>query len=379
MNNTHPSNLFELLEILEKEGVPKSEYWKRIGRFLESKTRKQHIPLHGNFELTPLCNFDCKMCYVHLADEQFKKKDLLPVSQWKLLADFAHRAGMQKVTLTGGECLTYPGFDELYVFLTELGLKVYIISNGYYMDKRRIKLLKSFKPASIRISIYGSSEEGYERVTGVRAFGRVYENIVNLRDAGFNLSLAITPSIYMKDDIKSLIYLAEDLHIKYGVNPQLMSPRADTGRAKNDLNIDEYLDIYHFLSSIHHEKLETVDWAKIPDVNQDGHQRFGIRCGAGRSAFGIKHDGSMCPCLSLEEITAKPLEIGFEQAWRQINNASEAYAIPLECGACVYQRHCLSCIAVHKDAPIDGHCDPAVCERMKRLVKEGFIPLKNIC
>ena len=146
-----------------------------------------------------------------------------------------------------------------------------------------------------------------------------------------------------------------------------------------DLKLDEYLDIYRFLSGIHHEDLRTVDPSVLPEVNRGGQQRYGIRCGAGRSSFGIKYDGSMCPCLSLDQITAKPLEVGFEEAWKQICEAADAYPLPLECGDCVYQKQCLSCVAIHRDAPVPGHCDPAVCERMKRLAQEGFVPLKNLC
>lgn len=379
MDSQRPNNLLELLDLLDKRGIPKSQHWKYIGRFLESKSRRMHIPTHGVFELTPLCNFDCKMCYVHLGKQQFADQDLLSVKQWKQLADSAHSAGMLTIALTGGECLTYPDFDELYKYLILSGIKVYIMSNGYSIDKKRIDFFKEYKPSKIKISIYGSSNDTYEAVTGVRAFDRVYENIVSIRDAGLNVSLSITPSKYMRNDIENLINLAESLHIKYGVNPQLMLPREETGRIKEDLSLDEYLNIYRFLKSIHHEDIHAVDWARIPEENHGGPQRYGIRCGAGRSSFGIKYDGTMCPCLSLTEITAQPLAIGFEKAWAQISSAAENYALPLECGDCIYRKHCLSCVAVHKSAPMAGHCDPLVCERMKKLVQEGFIPLKNIC
>ena len=295
------------------------------------------------------------------------------------MADSAQKAGMRSIALTGGECLTYPGFDELYTYLVSAGIKVFVMTNGYYLDERRIALFKEYRPALIQVSLYGSSEDAYQTVTGVRAFNRVYNNILNARDAGLNISLAITPSSYMRDDIEALIRLAEDLGIKYGVNPQLMPPRKETGRTKEDLSLDEYMNIYHLLKAIHHEELKTVDWSEIPEENTAGTQRYGTRCAAGKSSFGIKYDGKMCPCLSLDEITVEPLKIGFEEAWSQTITAAEEYPLPYECGDCVYWRRCLSCVAVHRNAPVPGHCDPIVCARMKRLVKEGFIPLKHIC
>ena len=379
MDNQDPKSLIEYIDALEKEGIPKSDYLKNIGGFLERKSRRLRIPVHGNFELTPLCNFDCKMCYIHLDHTQFNEQNLLPVNVWEQLADSARNAGMRLVSLTGGECLTYPGFDELYTYLVSSGLGVYVMSNGYLIDEEKIELFKKHRPHKIQISIYGSSEDAYEAVTGVRAFSKVYENIISIRDAGLPLSLSITPSAYMRDDVESLIHMAEEMQIKYGVNPLLMNPRENTGRTKDDLSVDEYMDIYRLLSSIHHEERQTVEWDQIPETNHAGMQRYGIRCGAGRSSFGIKYDGNMSPCLSLYKITAKPLEIGFEEAWRSINKASDEFALPLECGDCVYQKKCLTCVAIHEGVPEPGHCDPLVCARMKKLVQEGFIPLKNIC
>ena len=62
-----------------------------------------------------------------------------------------------------------------------LGFRVFIMSNGYLIDEK-LELVRKYKPAGIQISIYGSSDALYEKVTGVRAYKKVYENdiIVNI-------------------------------------------------------------------------------------------------------------------------------------------------------------------------------------------------------
>ena len=57
-------------------------------RFLSFKARDKAIPISGSFELTPLCNLDCKMCYVRLsALEQQMTCTALPMAQlWRRLA-----------------------------------------------------------------------------------------------------------------------------------------------------------------------------------------------------------------------------------------------------------------------------------------------------
>lgn len=40
--------------------------WKSLSQDLWLKARRECIPINGLFELTPLCNFRCRMCYVRL-------------------------------------------------------------------------------------------------------------------------------------------------------------------------------------------------------------------------------------------------------------------------------------------------------------------------
>ena len=41
-----------------------------VTEFLYRKASRQGIPLSGTFELTPLCNMNCRMCYVRLSKEE---------------------------------------------------------------------------------------------------------------------------------------------------------------------------------------------------------------------------------------------------------------------------------------------------------------------
>ena len=37
---------------------------------MQEYAREHAVPISGTFELTPRCNFNCRMCYVHLAEER---------------------------------------------------------------------------------------------------------------------------------------------------------------------------------------------------------------------------------------------------------------------------------------------------------------------
>ena len=237
-------SIIELIELLKKEGVPESSYYIYVNRFLERKARNNCIPLTGNFELTPLCNLDCKMCYVHLDNSQYNRKDLLSPSVWKEMIRQAYYEGMRNATLTGGECLTYPGFNDVYLCLYDMGIKPGILSNGVLIDEERVDFFKKYPPRMIQISLYGSTEEAYERVTGHRCFERVFRNLCLLRDSNIPVKITITPSLFIEDDIRGFLQFVESIRIPYNINANLIPPRSNTGRTTYDLPVDRYVEIF---------------------------------------------------------------------------------------------------------------------------------------
>ena len=112
-----PKTIFDVIEELEKSKEKETDFSSKISFFLKTQAREKGIPYHGHFELTPLCNLNCKMCYVHLNKDQLNK-ELLTANDWIMLMQQAIDAGMVLATLSGGECLTYPFFGTLFMFLS---------------------------------------------------------------------------------------------------------------------------------------------------------------------------------------------------------------------------------------------------------------------
>lgn len=373
MKKNNPSgSIVDFARLLKSQNIPKTEYKKQISRFLEGKARERGIPINGCFELTPLCNLDCRMCYVHLDSCSYSRKDLLSTETWKSLMIQAHKAGMRSAMLTGGECLTYPAFDELYLFLYSMGVRIDVLSNGLLLDEERIQFFIQHRPQCIKVSLYGSCDDAYERVTGHRAFNVVYHNLQMMRDAGLPVYISITPSRFMQDDLTNLIETVESLNIRYEINARLFPPRTNTGRKVEDLTLDQYVALYRLRLKYNDKNPAPVDLTELPDEKRDGTEKRGLRCGAGRSSFAIKYDGGLCPCVSLEEYSVSAVEHGFMEAWKRINKYAVNYPVPCECDGCAYSPVCLHCQAMHKNAPA-GHCDTKICERTKRLAQEGFL------
>ncbi len=370
-----PESLSALMAQMRADGVPKWQYHRHIMNYLAMKSRDKGIPFTGTFELTPLCNLDCKMCYVHLTAQQMGGMSLLSTAQWKDLMAQAIDAGMRKARLTGGECLTYPGFDELYLYLQSRGVEVMVLTNGILLNEERVAFFQKHPPCEIQVTLYGSCEDAYERVTGRRRFGQVWENLQRANRAELPLSIAITPSRFMEADADALLDRAAELDLPYSINFGLFDPRDDTGRQSGedlDTSIEMYIHLYKRKRAHQGMALTPVDEGELPSPGTSQTPRKGVRCAAGRSMFEIDWTGTLYGCTNLRGIFAKPMEIGFAAAWQQVHAGVQELVIPSECGDCPYAPICVLCPAAHERNGSAAHCNTIYCKRARRMVAEGL-------
>ena len=370
-----PQDGFEFLEELRNRNGKEIQNFKDLSRYLDSRAREKGIPIYGQFELTPLCNLDCRMCYVHLNREQLAGKPILPVDTWKDLMKQACEAGMLHATLTGGECLTYSGFEELYLFLQNLGCDVSIMTNGALLDEKRIGFLKAHKPARIQITLYGWNDDVYERVTGQRVFSTVAENIRKAVEANLPVTINVTPSSFLGEDVLETIRVGKSFGKPLTVNSAIFTPREETGRAeqKDEPEVDLYIRIYQLLNELDGVKTVEVDPEKLPPAGGPSHEcaECGMRCGGGRSAFAITWEGKMMACNRMDMIHADALKEGIATAWHKVNREASSWPRVPECEGCPYDGICTNCTANMLRFADPGKQPMVLCERTKKLVQHG--------
>lgn len=373
-----PEKLSQLIAQLNARGINDYRRYEAVRKFLNFRARDNGIPISGSFELTPLCNLDCKMCYVHLNKAQMQGAKLLSVDQWKQIMQQAIDAGMMYARLTGGECLTYAGFRELYLFLREQGIETVILTNGLLLDEEMTIFLQKHPPAAIQVSLYGAGEDTYEQVTGKRVFSLVMENLRRVKEAGLPLTIAVTPSEYMTDAEQILGLLCEE-KFPFNINAGILPPRSETGRGLADATQDTYISILRLSSRMKGKEL-LVEGAPEGLPDPGGEQKlpvFGVTCGAGRSGFAIDWHGDMRPCNNFPCVGENVLDLGFREAWRRTNDTATNFPLPVECQECAYKSVCKHCVADHAAGAPVGHASPAVCALGKRIVIEGISSLNN--
>ena len=366
---------YEFLKRFQEEQKGENASFNVFSDYLIAKAWEQNVPIIGQFELTPLCNFDCRMCYVHLTKDQMKEEILQP-DQWKALMYQAWEAGMIKVFLTGGECLTYPGFEEIYLYLHSLGCEVYLLTNGSLLNDARIDFLKKHRPGNIQITLYGQNDDVYERVTGQRAFNQVKDAIRQLTDAGIAVRISITPSKYLGEDLLETVRTARKLSSWVDINPSLSIPREETGRSsqEHEADLDLYCRAYRLLRELNGKTVEEYPDVPLPEPGGpcNGEVRKGILCKGGRCDFVIDWKGSLYPCNRLLMIKAEPLNIGFRQAWQTINQQVLNWIREPACSGCPYETVCSPCAAnVHRYSQPGGRPEEW-CKRTVYFVRRGI-------
>ena len=370
-----PVDGFDFLDQLRQQNGKQVQDYVTLSHYLDAKAREKNIPIHGQMELTPLCNFNCKMCYVHLNPEQLNGHSILPVSAWKELIHQAWEAGMIHATLTGGECLTYPGFDEIYLYLHSLGCDVSIMTNGFLLDDKRIQFFREHKPIRIQITLYGWNDDVYERITGQRAFNTVIENAKKAIDARLPIIFSVTPSTYLGEDVLETVRIAKSICKRCNVSGSLFAPRDETGRSeqKDTPETDLYIRIYRLINQLDGRETKEIDPEKLPKTGGPSHECMvcGLHCGGGRSSFVLDWKGTMMACNRLHMINADAITEGIKQAWLKINHEANNWPRVPECEGCRYDQVCNNCAGNMLRFAKPGELPHELCEQAKQYVSHG--------
>ena len=336
--------------------------------------RKTDTPISGCFELTPLCNLDCKMCYVHLTDPTVKER-MLSGDEWIELMGQAIDHGMMYVLLTGGEAMTHPDFRKIYMYLIEQGISVNVKTNGILLNRDMIELFTEYPPYVVDVSLYGCDGESYIAVTGHDVFETVTNNIRAAIAAGLHVRLKVVPSAYMLPWVDRIMEYAKTFGAdEVNVNALLVEANPGTGRSMEDfgLSLEENARILHRSrelfprepKSLTEEEAELM--GEIPE-DEPHILPSGLYCNAGRTGFAMNWDGTMGPCLDFprDVICSDVKYIGFEAAWREVNRGVKDYAVPEECRTCAYNTKCHYCPIQHRGVAARHLCDSAVCDWRK--------------
>ena len=330
--------------------------------YLYRKSSARKIPLSGTFELTPMCNFACRMCYVRKTAQEVKahNRPLLSKEQWLDIAREARDKGMIYLLLTGGEPFVRPDFWEIYEQLSQMGFLISINTNGSLIDSSVIERLKSMPPVRLNITLYGASDETYERLCQVRGvFSKVDRAITELQEAGFSLKLNCSLTPHNAHEIEEIHNYAVRHGLPIDITSYMFPPlRRDPSMiGQNDRFTPHEAAYYHLKRYLLHtgeekyrEYLQGITAGQIPQLGLDEScvdpVDGKIRCRAGSASFWVTWDGWMTPCGMMPEPKEDLHQICFSDAWENIVRASGELKLSGVCGRCPSKNVCHTCAAM---------------------------------
>lgn len=361
-----------------------SKGYKQWKKHLVSMAKEKRIPVSAQFELTGRCNLDCKMCYVHNLDVATCLSRELSTEEWERIFDEAIAQELLFATLTGGECLLRPDFKELYLHLWKKGVKVSVLTNGILLDAKYVDFFRKYRPEMIQISLYGSSEEGYLRVTGHKGFEKVVVAIRALMDAKINVRVVTTPSRYMGDDYMNILRFCKEQGLPLSLGELMLIQNRDNPE-KNDyfLSMEEIEKLAIERAALYRE-LTSMPCTPAPCGPMTEVPSKGLTCSGGNCVANVMWDGVMYPCTNAMVGGGADLrKMSYAEAWKHTVEAASEVMQGAECVGCPYDNVCPKCPAMRLTGLYTGHCNPDVCEVTRRLVAAGVkkldTPVENTC
>jgi radical SAM protein with 4Fe4S-binding SPASM domain len=216
-----------------------------------------------------------------------------------------------------------------------------LFTNGTLITKEIAERLAQAPPSRTEITLYGATTATYEAITGVSgSYAACCAGIEALVSHRVPLGLKTTIIRHNVHELEAMRQLARNWGVPFS-GAWMLSQRPDGGRSDAD-NCR--------LSALESVALEATDRASANELSEaalresasDNAENF--YCHAGKASFVVNPAGEMNACILLPSPGARPLEIGFNAAWNEVQQYVDSAPPPsptcLQCKVRVFCGRC---------------------------------------
>ncbi len=356
---------------LSRKALPDFDLWEKM--------RKGRAAIGFDLELTARCHLDCRHCYISLppADREAKRTEM-SLEEIKRIGAEAASLGALWCLVTGGEPLIREDFSEIYLALRGEGLLLSVYTNAALISTEHVKLFRAHPPRDVEVTVYGVTEDTYERITRTKGSFKAFQNgLGKLLDGGIRVRLkamALRSNLHELPEIskfcrartKDFFRFDPFLHYRLDGNADRNRDIEAERLGPAEIVAVEGADPERFRSLV-----KSCDELLLPDGPWPDPGRL-FRCAAGENHFVVGHDGKLRLCLSLvhPDFVFSLREGGLREGWRSLQSRARGARSPspeyLEnCGRCRVLNYCQWCPAVsfletgRLDRPVDIYCRTA--------------------
>jgi radical SAM protein with 4Fe4S-binding SPASM domain len=358
-------------KFVSRRDLPSLLLWEKLG--------KKRSAVSFDIETTARCNLNCRHCYINVpAGDGAAKKREMSVAEIDRIGGEAAALGAVWCLITGGEPLLRKDFSRIYLALKRRGLLLSVYTNATLVGPDEVRLFKDYPPRDVEVTVYGVTEETYERVTRVpgsfAAFRRGLDLLltngvsVRLKAMALRSNLHEFPAIadFCRAATKDFFRFDPFLHYRFDRDPgrnaeieaERLTPAEVAGLERADAERFRALE-------------KNCSRLIVPGfLTSDDRHLF--RCDAGQNYFVVGPEGLFRPCDSLyhPDFLFDLKKGSLAEAWTDFVPAvlareSGRKEYLEKCAKCPIINLCLWCPAHayletgELDKPIDKYCQLA--------------------
>ena len=254
------------------------------------------FPKRIKFFINFKCNFNCSYCY--LPESFFKRKEKNIERVCEKLSEYKVR----EIEILGGE--PFLNKERIKYFLNFcISSKIYLRSistNGQFIKKEILELLKKFENLTIQVSLDAATLKTYKIVRRSSSFARVINNIRILKENKIRTVLSFVANEKNWKELKNFITLAKKLKVD-GISLGGFIPIGRGRKIKSwQLDMKEIIQIYYLVK-------------KQKNINIFGVEEKG--CPAGKEEVALLPNGDIFPCGLFIAFPETKLENIFQKEW----------------------------------------------------------------
>ena len=273
---------------------------------IELLSRLGYYPRFCVWELTLACNLRCLHCGSFAGE---RRPDELSHDQALDVADQLAAMGCEKLTLGGGEPTMHPRWHELGKRLTDQGVCVNIITNGWHWTEEHVAKAREAGLYNVGFSLDGF-EEAHDKVRRQGSHRRVLAALDRCAAAGIETSVVTHVNRLNLASLREFRLLLRD----HGVGSWQLQPGNPSGAMGEHLELvirpEELLDLVPLVADMRTDGSGPPAIYPADNVGYYGiHEKalrdrgakvdFWIGCRAGCQVIGIESNGNVKGCLSL--------------------------------------------------------------------------------
>ncbi len=327
-------------------------------------------------EITARCNNDCRHCYINLpAGDKSAKEEELSFEEIKGIVDEAASLGAVWSLLTGGEPLLREDFFDIYLYLKRKGILTRVFTNAIPITEEHVRFFKKYPPRDVEVSVYGVTEETYERVTRKRgSFNAFMRGLNLLLEGGVKVRLKAIVLRSNYHEMQEISRFCRERTKDYFRFDPLIHLRFDGDPVRNEEIKSERLSPAELvaLERADPERSQAMDKeCDVFIVPEFAHIKCNhlFHCGVGKNSFTVSYNGIFRLCSSLwhPDCIYDLRKGSLSDAWhnlvpRVLDMRSDRREFLEKCRVCPITNLCLWCAAHaylevgEMDVPVDYFC-----------------------